>query len=582
MSPVDRVRRSTVRMRVCLLAIAFVLSLFAARLFQLQGLDVNAYASMATDEGSQTVTLHAPRGAILDRFGVEMAATVEAVALTADPTMTADQAPAIAAVLTRHLGIDYFTTVTKLRTPQTRFVYLARRVPAWRADAVTTDLREARLPGVFTERDPLRSYPGHDVAANLIGFVGHDGAGLAGLEQQYDDLLSGADGQATYVVSPAGERIPLAAASIQDPAPGVSLQTTIDRDVQWYADQRLEQAVAETGSDWGAAVTLDVGTGQVVQFSQYPTFDPNDASDLRRQTLSVRGVQNVYEPGSVQKVLTFSALADAGEVTPRTRIKVPGALWIDGHEVNDDWEHGMIHLTATGALAKSSNLGTVLASRRLSDKQLYEALRSFGLGAATGVGLPGESRGILPEPEGWADINHATIAFGQGISVTVLQMAAAVSAVANGGTYVQPTLVSGFVQPDGSVTPAPEPATWQAVSERAAGMVAQMMEAVTVEGGTAPLAAIPGYRVAGKTGTAERVDPETGQYVEGQRTISFAGFAPADEPRFMTYVVLDNPKGDFYGGTAAAPVFHDVMSMLLQRYGVPPTGAKPPDDKLEW
>jgi len=569
-------------MRLCLLAIGFVLSLFAARLFQLQGLDANAYAAMADEEGSQTVTLHAPRGPIVDRFGVELASTVDAVALTADPTMTDDHAPAIAALLTRHLGLDYFSTVAKLRTPQSQFVYLQRRVPVWRADAVMADLEAARLPGVFTERDPLRSYPGRDVAANLIGLVGDDGTGLAGLEYQYEDLLSGEDGQATYMLSPSGERIPLADASVQQPEPGVGVQTTLDRDVQWYADRRLRQAVLDTGSDWGAAITLEVSSGQIIQFAQYPTFDPNHAAEVDPDRLSARGVQYVYEPGSVEKILTFSALADAGAITPRTRVKVPGALWIDGYQVNDDWEHGTLRLTATGVLAKSSNLGTILSSQRISRDRLYDTLRSFGLGSATGVGLPGESGGILPHPDGWADINHATIAFGQGLSVTVLQMAAAVSAVANSGRYVQPTLVSGFLQPDGSVTDAPPPATHQVISPDAARTVARMMEAVTGEGGTAPLAAIPGYRVAGKTGTAQRVDPETGRYIDGERTISFAGFAPADEPRFMTYVVLDNPSDGSFGGTAAAPVFRDIMSMVLQRYGVPPTGTQPPNSKLEW
>ena len=251
-------------MQVCLVVIGFALSLFAARLFQLQGFDANAYAAMASDEGSQTVTLHAPRGAIFDRFGVELASSIDAVALTADPTMTADRAPAIAAILTRHLGLDYFATVSALRTPDTRFVYLERRVPVWRADAVMADLSAARLPGVFTERDPLRSYPSGDVAANLIGLVGGEGFGLAGLEHQYDDELSGVDGRATYLMSPAGERIPLADASVQQPEPGIGVRTTIDRDVQWFADRRLRQAVTGTGSDWGAAVTLDVRTGQII------------------------------------------------------------------------------------------------------------------------------------------------------------------------------------------------------------------------------------------------------------------------------------------------------------------------------
>lgn len=582
MTPTRHARRTASRMRICMVAIAFVLSLFAARLFQLQGLDANAYASMATAEGSASVPLHASRGAVLDRFGFELASTVDAVALTADPTMTSAQAPAVAAILTRHLRLDYFATVTKLRRPESRFVYLDRRVPTWRANAVMADLEAARLPGVFTERDPLRTYPGDEIAANVVGLVGADGAGLAGLEQQYDEQLSGVDGQATYVVSPAGERIPLADASVQQPQPGVAIQTTIDRDVQWYTDRRLHEAVIDTRSDWGAVISLDVRTGQIIQFSQYPTFDPNVSAKRDTDKLSARGVQNVYEPGSVEKILTFAALSDAGQVTPRTKIKVPGALWIDGHEVNDDWSHGMIRLTATGVLAKSSNLGTVLASRRVSDETLYDYLRNFGLGDTTGVGLPGESRGLLPVPSIWADISHATIAFGQGLSVTVVQMAAAVAAVANGGTYIQPSLVSGFVEADGSVTPAPEPATHRVVSERAARQVSQMLEAVVLDGGTAPLAAIPGYRVAGKTGTAQRVNPQSGRYVAGERTISFAGFAPADEPRFMTYVVLDNPKDGSFGGTAAAPVFQDVMSMLLQRYGVAPTGTKQPSQALEW
>ncbi len=579
-----RERRSAFRLRVCLLVIAFVLSLFAARLFQLQGLDANAYAAMATSEGSQAVTLHAERGGITDRFGVELASSIDAVALTADPTMTSANAPAIAAILTKHLRLDYFSTVARLRTSNTRFVYLQRHVPVWRADAAMAALQTAGLPGVFTERDPLRTYPGGDVAANLVGIVGDDGSGLSGLEYQYDSTLSGTDGHATYEVSPAGERIPLASASVVQPQPGIGLQTTIDRDAQWYADRRLRQAVLSTRSDWGAAITIDVSSGQIVQFSQVPSFDPNHTGGaLQPSQLTINGVQTVYEPGSVEKVLTFSALTDAGRVTPRTRIAVPPTLRIDGHQIYDDWSHGTLHLTAAGVVAKSSNLGTILASRRISDQRLSGYLRSFGLGAPTGVGLPGESGGLLAPPQDWADINHATIAFGQGLSVTVTQMGAAIAAVANGGRYVQPTVVSGYLQPDGSVRPAPPPSTHRVISKHAAAMVTKMMEAVTTSDGTAPLAAIPGYLVAGKTGTAQRVDPITGRYVQGQRTISFAGFAPADAPRFMTYVVLDRPRDGSFGGTAAAPVFHDIMSMLLQRYGIPPTGSKqPPKEPLTW
>jgi cell division protein FtsI (penicillin-binding protein 3) len=578
----SRSRRSFFRLRLSILCIGFVLSLFAARLFQLQGVDANAYASMAEDESTQTVELHAGRGAIVDRNGVELASTVDAVALTADPTMTADDATRIAAVLQSRLGLDYFETVERLRAPDTRFVYLARRVPLWKANDVMSKLDRANLVGVFTERDPLRTYPDGDAASTLVGVVGADGVGLSGLEYEFDDLLAGVDGQATYILSPSGERIPLSDAIVDDPEPGIGLQTTIDRDVQWWSDRRLTRAVRDTGSDWGTAITIDVRTGEIVQFSQYPGFDPNQVGSLDEEDMVNRGAQYVYEPGSVEKVLTYSALADAGEVTPRTRIEVPGAYLVDGYEINDDWSHGTIRLTATGAIAKSSNIAAILASQRLSAGELYDYLRSFGLGEETGVGLPGESPGILADADSWSDSQRATIAFGQGLSVTAVQMAAALAAVANDGVYIEPTLLTGYVQPDGSVEPADEPESHRVISEDAARMVAKMMTATTQDGGTAPLAAIPGYRVAGKTGTAQRVDQDTLGYVPGQRTISFGGFAPADDPRFLTYVVLDNPKDGSFGGTGAGPVFHDIMSMVLQRYGIPPTGAKPVRIPLEW
>ena len=575
-------RRSYFRLRLSILGIGFILSLFAARLFQLQGVDANAYASMAEDEGTQTVELHASRGAILDRYGVELATTVDAVALTADPTMTTDDATRVAAILNRRLGLDYFDTVNRLRAPDTRFVYLARRVPVWKSNQVMSALDRANLVGVFTERDPLRTYPDGDAASTLVGVVGADGEGLSGLEYEYDDLLAGDDGHATYLLAPSGERIPLSDATVDEPEPGVGLQTTIDRDVQWMAERRLTQAVRDTSSDWGTAITIDVRTGEIVQFSQYPGFDPNQVGSLDEDDMVNRGAQYVYEPGSVEKVLTYSAVADERAVTPRTRIKVPGAYYVDGYEINDDWSHGTIRLTATGAIAKSSNLAAILVSQRISARELYDHLESFGLGSKTGVGLPGESAGILADYRDWSASQRATIAFGQGLSVTAVQMAGALAAVANNGVYIEPTLITGYVQPDGSVEPAAEPETHRVISKRAARMVATMMTATTQEGGTAPLAAIPGYRVAGKTGTAQRVDQDTLGYVPGQRTISFAGFAPADDPRFMTYVVLDNPKDGSFGGTGAGPVFHDIMATALQRYGIAPTGAKPVRIPLEW
>lgn len=574
-----RARRLHTRVRTAFLLVAFVLSMYAARLVQLQGVDASAYAAMAQAESSRTVTLHAPRGTIVDRDGVALATSVDAVALAADPTQTADQAPQIAAVLVRHLGLDYFATVDALRQPDTRFVYLARQVPQWQADRALTALSEAGLAGVYPERDPLRIYPAGDVGANVVGFVGQEGVGLQGLESVFEFGLSGRDGEATYTVAPDGAQIPLSPSAEQDPEPGIGLQLTLDRDVQWYAQRRLRQAVEETRGESGTAITVDVDTGEVLAMADYPSYDANRPAAAPEEDRGSRAVQNVYEPGSVEKVLTFGALLDAGLVEPSTRLRVPPSLTFDGHTVNDDWSHGRLNLTAAGVLTKSSNLGTIRAGMRMPAGQLEDYLRSFGLGERTGAGLAGESNGLLAPAGTWPDIQHANVLFGQGVSVTALQMAAAINAVANDGVYVQPSLLQGVLTDDG-LGDRFEPATRRVISTEAAEKLQLMMEQVTGDQGTGVEGRIAGYRVAGKTGTAQRV--VDGVYAPGQRVISFAGFAPVDDPQYMTYVVIDYPKDGSFGGTACAPVFRDIMSYVLQRYAVPPSGARAPRIPLTW
>ena len=576
--PALRARRTATRMRVAFLATAFVLSLFCARLFQLQGVDANAYAAMAQAEGSRTVVLHAARGEILDRSGEALADSVDGVALTADPTQTAQQAPQIAALLTSRLDLDYFTTVERLRTPDTQFVYLARQVPRWRGEAIRDALLRRGLAGVYTERDPLRNYPNGVVAAPVVGRTGADGTGQSGLELTFDETLTGTDGSATYDISVSGERLPVTTSGNEDPQVGQSVQTTLDRDLQWFADRRLALGVRTTSADWGVAVTMDTRTGQILQLSQAPGFDPTD-DDLSGDELRVKALEDVYEPGSVQKVLTFGALIDSGAIDSDTKITVPPTLPVDGEVVNDDVEHGTWRLTATGVIARSSNIGTVIASREIEEGELYDYLRAFGLGSTTGIGLAGETAGILSDPSTWLPIQRANIAFGQGVAVNAIQMAAAVNTIANDGVYVAPHLVTGTVNGDGELEPAAPPETRRVISARAARTVARMMEAVTQEGGTAPETGIAGYRVAGKTGTAQRVDPVNGGY-QG-RTISYVSFAPADEPRFLTYVVLDNAEG-YFGSTGAGPVVKDIMSMALTRYRIPPTGAESPSQRLTW
>jgi len=590
---VTRQRLSRRRLRFCLYAFIGVFVVFAVRLFQIQALDMGAYAAKAVEAGTARVAVPAPRGEILDRNGRPLADSVQGRNLTADPYLTAPNAPAIAAVLHDKLGdrIDYFDTIDKLRrkvyNPQTkqmvpaRFVYVAKHIPADEASGVLEALED--YPGVFSEKIGLRSYPGGRLGANLVGFVDADGRGRAGLEQAFDKRLTGTDGENTYEVSPLGVRIPMADTTVRRMVPGADVVSTIDRDLQWYADQRLAAGVREASADWGLAITMDVRTGEIVQMSQAPSFDLADPRDRKGPWIKNLSVERPYEPGSVLKTITMAALADQGKIRPESPIVVPKGIRVNQYHIGDYWQHGVLHLTAAGVIAKSSNLGTIVAARHMTERSHWEYLHRFGFGQRTGIGLAGETAGILRDSDQWAAAHRATIAFGQGISVNAVQITRAVGAIANGGVMVTPTVVDAYRLPDGRQIHAPERETKRVISPEAAAIVRRMMEQVPrSDGGTAPAAQIAGYRVAGKTGTAWRVSPETGKYIRGQNTVSFIGFAPADKPRFITYVVLDKPFRNAGGGLTAAPVFHDIMSMALERFGVVPSGSKSPKVDLDW
>ncbi len=573
---------SLLRLRVGFILIAMVVSVFAARLFQLQGIDAKAYAARAEAAGLETVSLPATRGSILDRNGEPLAESADGLMLIADPSMTADHAQEIAKVVAERLDVDYFDVLERLRKPDTQFQYLARRVPAADARAVVAAVEKRGYQGLDTRRDPVRSYPAKDVGANMLGFMGADGKPLQGFELLFDDMLSGKDGSETYE-SGGGQRLPLGENSVVEPEDGSDLTLTIDRDVQWYTQRVLREAVQGARGESGSAVVLDSRTGEVLALADDPTFDANQPGLSSSSDLGMRSLFDVYEPGSVEKVLTAASLIDAGKVTPDTRITVPSELHRQDRVIHDYWPHGKLRLTLTGVIAKSSNIGTVLAADQFTGKELYSYLAKFGLGQRSGVGIPGESRGLLPSWKNWSQINQDTISFGQGLSVNALQMAAAVNTVANDGVYVEPSLVSGKADTDrGASVGSATSTSRRVISERAAKLTAEMMEAVTdPEEGTAPAAGIEGYRVAGKTGTAQRVGEGCGCY-DGTFTVSFAGFAPADNPRFLVYVVVQDPKNGGGGGSVGGPAFHKIMSYLLRKYAVPPTGAPAPDNPAEW
>ncbi|GAA1523506.1 peptidoglycan D,D-transpeptidase FtsI family protein [Nocardioides humi] len=581
------------RMQIGFVLIAMVLSVFAARLVQLQGVDPRSYAQMAAAEGQVRVTLPATRGEILDRNGEPMADTVDGRMVVADPKVTAAVAPELATILSDRLGVDYFETLRRLRIEGSRFQYVARQVPASKAEKVVADIQEQfkdekgrPFAGLMTERDPLRVYPSKTVAANLIGFLGtpkNDGSAqaLAGLEDSFNTYLSGKDGEARYEVG-AGNQIPLGDNTVTPAIDGKSLTLTIDRDLQYYTQRVLQQTVEKAGGKSGMALIMDRRTGELLALADYPTYDAADPYRYDKSLYKSSALTDVYEPGSVEKVLTISSLVDAGLAFKEQRFKVPGRLHRQDRPIGDYWDHGTLKLTLAGILAKSSNVGTVLAADQFKKGQLRSYLTAFGLGARTGLGLGGETRGIVPQGAAWTSQVGDRIAFGQSLSVNAVQMIAAVNTIANGGVRVDPSLVKGSARTDGGTEVGTDVATSRRViSKQAAQETMLMMERVVdPDAGVAPKAAVPGYRVAGKTGTAQRVG-ENGGY-DGSLTVSFAGFAPADDPRFTIYVVVHSPRAGSGGGSVAGPAFAKLMSHALRRYGVAPTGTEPNQTPVEW
>ncbi|MEU4197528.1 penicillin-binding transpeptidase domain-containing protein [Kribbella sp. NPDC026611] len=593
-----RLGRPAVRLRLTFGVMAFVLSLFAGRLVLLQGVDPDSYAQAATKENTRPFILHASRGTIEDRNGVELAVSEDAVAITADPSQTKPVAQQLAAIIAAKVP---GTTTSKLVTDLTgkgRFTRLARQVPPTTWTAIQAEIKAANatiaaqnkgkpkeqqaplLAGLYTEEDPVRSHPNGSVASTVVGVTGTDGKGQSGLEYGLNDKLSGQDGKAMYEVDAKGNTIPNANHTVEEPKPGVSVQLTLDRDLQFFAERRIAQAVTQYHASAGTVIVMDVKSGELMAMANYPSFDPN-AKKYTAKDLNNPALERSYEPGSVQKVVTMAALADAGYINLSTKIAVPGSIEVQRRIIKDHWDHGPLRLTISGVVAKSSNVGTIIAAQQMPIAQFVKYLHNFGFGEPTGLNFPGETKGLLTPGDEWPELTRSNVAFGQGLSVNAVQEAAAVNAVANGGVFVPPKLVRNYVAADGTVTPNQTAPARRVVSEKAAKEVTTMMEAVTSKkGGTAPLAAIDGYLVAGKTGTAQQVDPKTGKY--GKWATSFAGFAPADNPRFVTYVVLHDPEGARGGGFQGGPVFRDVMSYALQKYVVPPSGAQQPNIPLTW
>ncbi len=574
------------RLKVGFLFIAMVLSVFAARLVQLQGVDPDQYAEMAAAEGSIDVILPATRGEILDRNGDPLAMSVDGRMIVADPTLTSEDAPELATFLAKRLDLDYVRVLERLRVADSQFQYIARQVPTSKAEAVVAEAEAEGFVGLFMQRDPVRVYPYGEVAANILGFLGtpkRDGSAraLAGLEDSFDDYLSGVDGEARYEMG-AGAQIPLGDNTVSPAIDGSDLNLTIDSDLQYFTQRVLQQTVERSRAESGIAVIMDSRTGDILALADYPTYDASEPEEWPKSRYKSSALTDVYEPGSTEKVLTLSSVIDAGLGRPRQQYVVPGVLNRQDRPIHDHWVHGIEHLTLAGILAKSSNIGTVLAADEFGPGVLRSYLTAFGYGKETGIGLNGETKGLLPEGAAWTDQVDDRIAFGQSLSINAIQMVAAVNAIANDGVRIDPSLVDGSATlDDGTEVGTDQADERRVISTQAARQTALMMERVLDPvDGVAPLAAVPGYRIAGKTGTAQRVVDSCGCY-DGSHTASFVGFGPTDDPRFTAYVVIhDSRTGG--GGAVAGPAFAKLMSHTLRRYGVPPTGTRASQLPVEW
>lgn len=587
LTPPRRVRVGNPRTRsmIILLIFLFVLSLFIGRLVELQGLKSKELADAALGQRLARTTIPAQRGGIFDSTGRPLAVSVEVRHITADQTLVDDPLQT-AEVLAPILDMDVADLTEKL-TGDSRFVLLKKDAdPAeWRA---IQDWRNAPentrsvLAAIYSESDTKRQYPQGTLASNVIGFVHSEGMGanrehygLTGLEAGLDPELTGTPGEAVYEKDPGGRAIPGSERSRIESEPGLGVRLTIDSDLQWAAQMAIARQVEVADADYGMAVALEVGTGRILAMATAPTFDANQPWDVPVADWQNRPVTHALEPGSTTKIFTHAAVLNEGAATPTTGFVIPPALSRGGKSITDHTPHGTIQRTLAGILAESSNIGTILAAERIGEEKLYRYMRKFGVGSTSGLNYPGETAGLMPKLEDWSATSFPTIAFGQGLALSPLQIAQGFAAVGNNGVMVEPRLIDAYVRPDGTVQSTERGERTRVVSKQAAKQTRLMMERVVAEGGTAPNTAIPGYRVAGKTGTADRIDPECGCY-RGY-VASYVGMAPAERPRVVVGAWLDNPRNGHYGGVLAGPAFVDIMTAALASLEVPPSTTPPSD-----
>ena len=474
-------------------------------------------------------------------------------------------------------GISSDEILEKLRNEESSYEVLVRNVDPDKAAAIVE-----RFPELVAERQDIRQYPNGAVGANIVGKIGMDGVGQFGFEASRDATLQGVNGGRTVDIATNGIAIPGSTRDQHPPIDGTSYELTIDNDMHYFVQQQVEQARTNSGAQSASAVVLDARSGEILAMAQSGTANPN--RDIGRELEEGRNIGNTaisspFEPGSVAKIITAAGAIEDGVTTPDEVLTVPGSIHMSGVTVNDAWQHGPEPFTTTGIFGKSSNVGTLMLAERLGPDRYAELLHDFGMGQSTGVELPGESAGLVPQRPQWSGGTFANLPIGQGMAMTLLQMTGIYQTIANDGERIPPRIIRSETGPDGTVTRAERPEPIRVVSPETARTVRDMFQSTLQsdptgnQSGTAAGSGLEGYQLSGKTGTAQKVDEATGAYSNSRYHITFAGIAPADDPRFVIGIMLDEPVRGVHGqgGQSAAPLFTDIAAWALNRYNIPPS-----------
>jgi len=563
--------------RIRLIGLAFVMAfaLIGWRAFSLQVLQEREWVERAERQHQKTIPLIPQRGTIFDRNGEALALSMEVDSIFAEPRKL-DNRDHAARMLAPILDVPLATLRTKLAGDR-GFVWLKRQVSPETAQRI----RNLKLEAIGTIKEHKRFYPNSTVGAQVVGFTGLDPNGLEGLEATYDKTLLGRGGYLVMERDALGRGIGSGVPEVQGATRGHDLYLTIDENLQYIADRELAAAIEEYKARAGAVIVLEPASGRILAIANQPEYNPNAFFRYSPKEWRNRAISDTFEPGSTLKVFVMASALNEGLITPNQLIHCEnGSYRVGGRTIHDHHPHGI--LTAEEVIKVSSNIGSAKIGKMLERQRLHSYLRDFGFGQKSGIDLRGEENGILRDPSRWFEIDLATISFGQGISVTPLQLAAATAAIANGGYLMEPYLVEKVVDSSGQVIEERQPkVVRQVIKNEVAARVARMMETVTADdGGTGVKARVPGFRVAGKTGTAQKVDPVTGGYSADKRVASFVGFVPAEAPRLVVMVMIDEPRGQVYGGLVAAPVFARVATQSLHYLRVKPNQPLSPEDKL--